>query len=310
MELKRRDLSVDLAGLRLKNPVMTASGTCGYGKELSEWIDLSKLGALVVKGLSLMPKIGNPIPRTCETPAGMLNAIGLENIGVEAFKRDIIPFLNGVDTPVVVNFFGNTTEEYIRLAEILDDTERVDALEVNISCPNVKEGGIVFGTDPKITYELIHTLRAIVKNKPLIVKLSPNVTNIVEMARAVEDAGADIISLINTLLGMSINVDKRRPLLANTTGGLSGPAIRPVAVRMVWQVASSVKVPVIGMGGIQSAEDALEFLIAGAKAVAIGTMTMVNPNSLINVIEGIDAYMEKHSFCSIDEVTGSLDLLS
>jgi len=288
------DLSVTIGGMSLKNPVMTASGTCGYGRELSEWIDLSRLGALVVKGLS------NAMPRTCETPAGMLNAIGLENIGIAAFKEKIVPFLEGVNTPVIANFFGNTADEYLQAAEILDDIERLDGLEVNISCPNVKEGGIVFGTDPSVTYNLIKALRKTIKNKTFIVKLSPNVTDITVMAKAAEEGGADALSLINTLLGMAIDVEKQKPILGNITGGLSGPAIRPVAVRMVWQTVNSVRIPVIGMGGIQTANDALEFLIAGARAVAVGTAT------LVHVVEGISNYLEENNIASLNDIIGCL----
>jgi len=301
------DLSVKIGGMSLKNPVMTASGTCGYGRELSEWIDLSRLGALVVKGLSMNPKQGNAMPRTCETPAGMLNAIGLENIGINAFKNKIVPFLEGVNTPVIANFFGNTADEYIQAAEILDDIERLDGLEVNISCPNVKEGGIVFGTDPSVTYSLIKTLRKVIKNKTFIVKLSPNVTDITTMAKAAEDGGADALSLINTLIGMAIDVEKREPILGNITGGLSGPAIRPVAVRMVWQTVKSVQIPVIGMGGIETANDALEFLIAGAAAVAVGTMAMANPENLVHVIDGIGDYLKKNNIASVNEIIGCLN---
>jgi len=300
------DLSVTIGGMSLKNPVMTASGTCGYGRELSEWIDLSRLGALVVKGLSINPKQGNAMPRTCETPAGMLNAIGLENIGIAAFKEKIVPFLEGVNTPVIANFFGNTADEYLQAAEILDDIERLDGLEVNISCPNVKEGGIVFGTDPSVTYNLIKALRKTIKNKTFIVKLSPNVTDITVMAKAAEEGGADALSLINTLLGMAIDVEKQKPILGNITGGLSGPAIRPVAVRMVWQTVNSVRIPVIGMGGIQTANDALEFLIAGARAVAVGTMSMANPATLVHVVEGISNYLEENNIASLNDIIGCL----
>jgi len=306
--INKADLSVKLGNITLKNPVMTASGTSGYGEELSEWIDISKLGALVVKGLSMQPKKGNPTPRTCETPSGMLNAIGLENIGIRAFKKNAVPFLKKLSVPVIANFFGNTFEEYIKAAELLDDVEEISGLEANISCPNVKEGGIVFGTDPKVTYTLVRELRKVIKNKTLIVKLSPNVTNIAEMAKAAEDGGADVLSLINTLLGMAIDIEKRIPVLGNVTGGLSGPAIRPVAVRMVWQAANSVDIPIIGMGGIENANDALEFLIAGASAVAVGTMAMVNPQNLLHVIDGISDYLEKKSFSSVSDIVGCLNV--
>ena len=268
--------TVTIAGIKFKNPVMVASGTFGYGEEYSTYIDLNRLGAIVTKGLSIKPKLGNPTPRIIETASGMLNAIGLQNVGIEAFIKDKLPFVRQFDVPVIANFFGNTLEEYGEAARMLSGGDGVYALEVNISCPNVKEGGIVFGTDPKAAASVISLVRRSTK-LPVIAKLSPNVTDITIMAKAVEEAGADAVSLINTLTGMAIDVKTRRPRLANITGGLSGPAIKPVAVRMVWQVANAIKLPVIGIGGIMTAEDALEFIIAGATAVQVGTANFINP---------------------------------
>ncbi|MEJ2039264.1 MAG: dihydroorotate dehydrogenase, partial [Desulfosarcinaceae bacterium] len=270
------DLSVDIGGLRLKNPVMTASGTFGYGREFDSLVDLNRLGAIVVKGLSLEPTKGNPPPRIVETACGMLNAIGLENIGIEAFIKSKLPFLQALDTPVLANIYGARVEAYADLAARLNGIAGVAGVEVNISCPNVKEGGVAFGADVKAARQVTRTVRDNYRGL-LVVKLSPNVTDITEIARAVEDAGADAVSLINTITGMAVDIHKRRPVLANITGGLSGPAIRPVAVRMVWQTSRAVKIPVIGIGGIMTAEDALEFIIAGATAIQVGTANFVNP---------------------------------
>ena len=301
---KENPLAIVVAGIRLKNPVMTASGTFGYGSEFMPYTDLSKLGGIVVKGLSLKPRQGNPSPRIVETPCGMLNAIGLQNVGVEAFIKDKLPKLKGVDTAVVANIFGETIEEYIEVAKRLDDTEGVSALEINISCPNVKKGGIVFGTDP---FEAARVVSAVKKatRLPVITKLSPNVTDIRVMAKAVEDAGTDAVSLINTITGMVIDIEKRRPVLATSTGGLSGPAIRPIAVRMVWQVSQAVRVPIIGMGGIMSAKDALEFIIAGASAVQVGTANFVDPDISVKVVSGIAEYVERHG-TTVKDLVGSL----
>src|SRR5574342_1008135 len=282
----RPDLSIDFAGIKLKNPMLTASGTFGYGEEFAEFVDLNKLGGVIVKGISLKPIKGNPPPRIWETPSGMLNAIGLENPGVDAFLRDKLPFLRRFDTAVIVNIFGYSMEEYVGVAERLDGVPGVAGLEVNISCPNVKAGGIAFGSDVQASRALLSAVRRATK-LPVIAKLSPNVTDVTGFAAAARDAGCDGLSLINTLLGMSIDVRCRRPRLANCTGGLSGPAIRPVAVRMVWQAAKAVKLPIIGMGGIVTAEDAVEFLLAGATAVAIGTASFVDPASALKVIEGL-----------------------
>ena len=270
------NLSVDVAGMALRNPIMTASGTFGYGAEFAPYMDLQSIGAIVTKGLSLRPQAGNDTPRIIETPAGMLNAIGLQNVGIDAFVEKKVPFLRTVNTPCIANFFGNTVEEYAEMARRLDAIPEVAGLEMNISCPNVKCGGIQFGSDPVSAATVVAACRAAC-NKPLIVKLSPNVTDVVAMARACVDAGADSLSLINTLVGMAIDIKTRRPVLANTTGGLSGPAIKPVALRMVWQVAQAVKVPLIGIGGIMSATDVVEFLLAGATAVQVGTASFVTP---------------------------------
>jgi dihydroorotate dehydrogenase (NAD+) catalytic subunit len=285
------DLRVNLAGLQLKNPVMVASGTFGYGEEFAEFFDLSLLGAIMVKGVSLKPWEGNPTPRTAETPAGMLNAIGLQNPGVEAFINEHLPFLSGYDTKIIVNIVGKSVEEYAEVAGILDKTG-VDAVEINISCPNIKQGGIQFGTDPQLASQVVSAVKS-ATSKPVITKLSPNVGDIILMAKAVEEAGTDIISLINTLQGMAIDIHTRKPKLANTFGGLSGPAVRPIAVRMVWQVYESVNVPIIGMGGIVHGEDAIEFILAGAGAVAVGTANFLHPLAAIRVLEGIQDYLQK-----------------
>lgn len=298
-------LAVEVAGIKLKNPVMVASGTFGYGEEYSPYIDLNRLGAIVTKGLSLKPKLGNPTPRIIETPSGMLNAIGLQNVGIDAFIKDKLPFVRQYDVPVIANFFGNTLEEYGEAAKKLSDCDGVHGLEVNISCPNVKEGGIVFGTDPKAAASVISLVRKSTK-LPVIAKLSPNVTDITVMARAVEEAGADAVSLINTLTGMAIDVKTRKPRLANITGGLSGPAIRPVAVRMVWQVANAIKLPIIGIGGIMTAEDALEFIVAGASAVQVGTANFVNPTATMDIVDGLERFLAENNIGDIKELIKSL----
>ncbi len=303
--LKRPDMSVEIAGIKLRNPVMPASGTFGYGEEYTPFIDMEKIGAIVTKGLSLKPKAGNPTPRIAETVSGMLNAIGLQNVGIEAFIQHKMPFLRTVNTPVIANFFGNTLEEYGEVAKRLNDIPEIAAGELNISCPNVKQGGIVFGTDPKAASEVVALVRKNLQ-KPLIVKLTPNVTDITIVARAVEEAGADAIACINTLTGMSVDVHTRKPRIANMTGGLSGPAIRPVAVRMVHQVVQSVSVPVIGIGGIVKAMDALEFLIVGAKAVQVGTANFVDPTAMISIIEGIEDFLIEEGIDDIHELIGSL----
>ena len=299
------DLGVAIGDMVLKNPVMTASGTFGYGEEYAPYVDLNRLGAIVVKGLSLDPRSGNPPPRIMETPSGMLNAVGLQNVGVRAFIDEKLPFLRRFDTAIVANIFGETVDEYRRMAEILERAEGVHAIEVNISCPNVKKGGIAFGARPELAAEATRGVRG-ETSLPLIVKLTPNVTDIAEIALAVEEAGADAVSLINTLTGMSVDIETRRPHLANVTGGLSGPAIRPVALRMVWQVVGAVKIPVIGIGGIMTAADALEFLIAGASAIQVGTANFVDPASLLKIRDGIEEYLACHKMASIAELIGSL----
>ena len=302
---KTPDLKVDLGKLKLKNPVMTASGTFGYGDEYSEFIDINKLGAVVVKGLSLKPKEGNPPPRIAETPAGMLNAIGLQNIGIESFIKKKLPFLRQFKTPVIVNFFGDSIAEYVKTAEKLSAIKGIHALEMNISCPNKQAGWSIFGTDPKVTFKVVSEVRKMT-DLTLIVKLSPNVTDIALMARVAEDAGADAVSLINTLTGMAIDIKTKRPKLANITGGLSGPAVKPVAVRMVWECYKSLSIPVIGMGGIISADDAIEFLLAGASAVAVGTGNFINPEATVNIIKGIKSFMLSEGIKSIKDLRGSV----
>ena len=298
------NMKVNLAGVELKNPVMEASGTFGSGAEYGEFVDLNRLGAVVTKGVANVPWPGNPTPRIAETCGGMLNAIGLQNPGIDVFARRDIPFLKQYDTKIVVNVCGKTTEDYLEVVERLGD-EPVDLLEINISCPNVKEGGIAFGQDPKAVEAITKACKAHAK-QPVIMKLSPNVTDITVMAKAAEEGGADAISLINTLTGMKIDVNRRTFALANKTGGLSGPAIKPVAVRMVYQVANAVKVPIIGMGGIQNSEDALEFILAGATAVAVGTANFNNPYATVEVVDGIQTYMEKNGIQDIQELVGAV----
>lgn len=300
-------MAVEIAGLKLKNPVMPASGTFGYGQEYAPYLDLNQLGAVVTKGMSLNPKAGNNTPRICETVSGMLNAIGLQNVGVNAFIKDKMPFLRKYDTPVIVNFFGNTQEEYAEVAARLDDVPGVAALEMNISCPNVKHGGVIFGTDPRAVFEVVSLVRKRT-TKPLIVKLTPNVTDIQITARAAEDAGADALSLINTLTGMAVDVKTRKPRLANTIGGLSGPAIRPIAVRLVHQVVQAVQVPVIGIGGISRAMDALEFLIVGAKAIQVGTANFVDPNAMATIINDLEDFCREEGIADINDLIGTLEI--
>jgi dihydroorotate dehydrogenase (NAD+) catalytic subunit len=294
-------------GLVIKNPVMTASGTFGYGEEYAPYVDLNRLGAVIVKGISLKPRKGNPPPRIMETPCGMLNAIGLENVGVETFVNEKLPFLRQFDTAVVVNIFGETVDEYRSLAECLSRADGVSALEVNISCPNVKKGGIAFGTEPGMAAEVTKAVKE-ATDLPVIVKLSPNVSDITIMARAVEEGGADALSVINTLIGMSVDVEKRVPHLKNITGGLSGPAIRPVALRMVWEAARTVSIPVIGIGGIMEGLDALQFIIAGASAVQVGTASFRNPRAALDVLEGIERYLERHAMDGVSTLIGSLSI--
>ena len=298
------NLAVEIGSLKIKNPVMTASGTFGYGEEYADYVDLNKIGAIVVKGLSLKPRLGNPPPRIMETAGGMLNSVGLQNIGVEAFTAEKLPYLRKFDVAVIANIYGETYAEYSKVAGKLSSVKGVHALEVNISCPNVKKGGLSFGADPKAAAEVTRRVRG-ETNLPVIVKLTPNVTDIAAIAAAVEKAGADAVSLINTLTGMSVDLKTRTPHLKNITGGLSGPAIKPVALRMVWQVVQRVSIPVIGIGGIMNAEDALEFLILGAKAVQIGTANFINPRATLDVIEGIQNYLIDNKIEDINNIIGT-----
>ena len=294
-------------GLTIKNPVMTASGTFGYGLEYGDFIDLNRLGGVLVKGTTLHPRQGNPYPRMAETPSGMLNAVGLQNKGVDYFCEHIYPTISGYDTAMIVNVSGSQVEDYIETAEKINALEGIPAIELNISCPNVKEGGMAFGVTCAGAASVVRAVRA-VYDKTLIVKLSPNVTDITEIARAVEAEGADSISMINTLLGMAIDAEKRRPVLSTITGGLSGPAVKPIALRMVWQTAQAVKVPIIGMGGIASATDAIEFLLAGASAVEVGTYNFVDPSVTTQIVNGIEDYMHRHGFTDIQDLIGALQI--
>jgi dihydroorotate dehydrogenase (NAD+) catalytic subunit len=299
-------MSIDIGGLNLKNPVMTASGTFGYGEEYAPYVNINLLGAVIVKGLSLNPRRGNPPPRIIETPSGMLNAIGLQNPGVNAFVRDKLPFFKQFDVAVIVNIFGETVDEYMRVADILSQAEGIHALEVNISCPNVKQGGMSFGADPRAAYDVTQSVKSVTQ-LPVMVKLTPNVTDIGEIAESVQAGGADAISLINTIGGMAVDIEQRKPRLGMITGGLSGPAIKPVALKMVRQVVKRVSVPVIGVGGIMNATDALEFLIVGATAVQIGTANYVNPRATMDIIDGIEAYMIRHEIRNIKDLIGTLN---
>lgn len=294
-------------GLTIKNPVMTASGTFGYGLEYGDFIDLNRLGGVLVKGTTLHPRQGNPYPRMAETPSGMLNAVGLQNKGVDYFCEHIYPTISGYDTAMIVNVSGSQVEDYIKTAEKINALEGIPAIELNISCPNVKEGGMAFGVTCAGAASVVRAVRA-VYDKTLIVKLSPNVTDITEIARAVEAEGADSISMINTLLGMAIDAEKRRPVLSTITGGLSGPAVKPIALRMVWQTAQAVKVPIIGMGGIASATDTIEFLLAGASAVEVGTYNFVDPSVTTLIVDGIEDYMRRHGFTDIQDLIGALQI--
>jgi len=294
----------------MKNPVMTASGTFGYGEEFTPFIDLNKLGGMILKGITLKPKIGNPPPRIIETPSGMLNAIGLQNVGVEVLIKEKLPYLKKFNTPVIINISGDTIEEYVELAGRLGEVSNemgVAGLEVNISCPNVKKGGMAWGTDAKATYKIVSSLRE-ATTLPLIVKLTPNVTDIKIIAQAAEEAGADALSLINTLVGMAVDIDSRKSKLANISGGLSGPAVKPVALWLVWQVFQTVSIPVIGIGGIIKVEDALEFIIAGARAIEIGTANFVNPKVTIEIIEGIEKFLVENNIKDVNELVGSIKI--
>ena len=300
------DTSVKIAGLSLKNPVLTASGTFGYGSEFCDFMELSRIGGIIVKGTTIRPRQGNPYPRMAETPSGMLNAVGLQNKGVDYFIDHIYPVINDYDTNIIVNVAGSTVDDYVAAAERMNELEAVPAIELNISCPNVKAGGMAFGTSPEAAQEVVAAVRRVYKNT-LIVKLSPNVTSITDIALAVESAGADSVSLINTLMGMAIDAERRKPLLSTITGGLSGPCVKPVALRMVWQVAKAVKIPVIGLGGISNAADAVEFLLAGATAIQIGTANFIDPAISAKVASGIEDYLIRHGFSSVKELVGALE---
>ena len=294
-------------GLYIKNPVMTASGTYGYGLEYEDFVELQRLGGIMVKGTTLHPRQGNPYPRMAETPAGMLNAVGLQNKGVDYFCEHIYPSIKDYDTAMIVNVSGSQVEDYIATAERINALERIPAIELNISCPNVKEGGMAFGVTCAGAASVVRAVRA-VYDKTLIVKLSPNVTDITEIARAVEAEGADAVSMINTLLGMAIDAERRRPVLSTVTGGLSGPAVKPIALRMVWQTAQAIKLPIIGMGGISTASDAIEFLLAGASAIEVGTYNFVDPTATVKIVDGIEDYMRRHGFASVSDLVGALQL--
>ena len=294
-------------GLYIKNPVMTASGTYGYGLEYEDFVELQRLGGIMVKGTTLHARQGNPYPRMAETPAGMLNAVGLQNKGVDYFCEHIYPSIKDYDTAMIVNVSGSQVEDYIATAERINTLERIPAIELNISCPNVKEGGMAFGVTCAGAASVVRAVRA-VYDKTLIVKLSPNVTDITEIARAVEAEGADAVSMINTLLGMAIDAERRRPVLSTVTGGLSGPAVKPIALRMVWQTAQAIKLPIIGMGGIATASDAIEFLLAGASAIEVGTYNFVDPTATVKIADGIEDYMRRHGFASVSDLVGALQL--
>ena len=301
------DLKVKLNKLQLKNPVMTASGTFGYGTEYSDFIDISRIGGIVVKGTTIRERQGNDYPRMAETPSGMLNAVGLQNKGIKYFVENIYPTIKHIDTSIFVNVSGSTVNDYVETAEMLNDLEKIPGIELNISCPNVKEGGMAFGTSCVSAAQVVKEVRRVYKNE-LMVKLSPNVTEITDIAKVVEAEGADSVSLINTLLGMAIDARLRKPVLSTVTGGLSGPAVKPIALRMVWQVANAVKIPVIGMGGIMNATDAIEFILAGACAVQVGTANFIDPTITIKILEGIEQYLVENNYKSLSEITGALEI--
>lgn len=301
------DLNINIGSLKLKNPVLTASGTFGYGEEFADFIDLTRLGGFIVKGTTLHPREGNPYPRMAETPMGMLNAVGLQNKGVHHFVEHIYPRLKNLNTNVIVNVSGSSVEDYSETAAIINELDNIPAIELNISCPNVKHGGMTFGVHPEAAAEVVSAVRK-AYHKTLIVKLTPNVTDITEIAKAVEGAGADSVSLINTMLGMAIDAERRKPLLSTVTGGLSGPCVKPVALRMVWQVAKAVKLPVVGLGGIMNATDAVEFLLAGATAIELGTANFIDPGITVKVVDGINEYLDRHGFKSVKEIIGALEI--
>jgi len=300
------DLSVNIGKINFKNPLLVASGTFGYGEEYSKFFDLGKLGGVITKSITLNPKIGHPPVRTCETASGMLNCIGLENVGVDRFIKEKLPFLKQFNTKIIVNIAGSSVEEYIEVVEKLNRAQGIDMLEVNISCPNVRQGGMIFGCDRKLAYNCVEKVKE-ASRFPIMVKLSPNVRDITEIALAVEDAGADAISLINTLVGMAIDLEKRKPILSNVTGGLSGPAIKPVALAMVYKVAQKVKIPIVGLGGITNYKDALEFILAGASLIQIGTANFVDPQSAIKIVKGMEGYCQENRIKRINNLIGKLE---
>ncbi len=302
MDLNTR---IKIGGLDLKNPVMTASGTFGYGPEFEDFIDINRLGGIVVKGTTLHHREGNPYPRMAETPSGMLNAVGLQNKGVDVFCNDIYHNIKHYDTNILVNVSGSTVEEYVETARRINELEHIPGIELNISCPNVKEGGMAFGTSCPSAVAVTHAVREVYK-KTMVVKLSPNVTNIAEIAKAVEGVGADGVSLINTLLGIAVNAETRKPLLSTITGGLSGPAVKPIALRMVWQVSKAVKIPIIGMGGIMNATDAIEFMLAGASAIEVGTANFIDPTVTMKIVDGIEEYMRRHGVSDVNDLIGAM----
>ncbi|TCO96040.1 dihydroorotate oxidase B catalytic subunit [Bacteroides heparinolyticus] len=301
------DLNVNIGELQMKNPVMTASGTFGYGLEFADFIELARIGGIIVKGTTLHKREGNPYPRMAETPSGMLNAVGLQNKGVHHFVEHIYPSIKDIQTNMIVNVSGSAIEDYVETAAIINELDKISAIELNISCPNVKQGGMAFGVTAKGAEEVVKAVRSVYK-KTLIVKLSPNVTDITEIARAVENGGADSVSLINTLLGMAIDAEHRRPILSTVTGGLSGAAVKPIALRMVWQVSKAVKIPVIGMGGIMNWKDAVEFMLAGATAIQIGTANFIDPTVTVKVAESIDDYLNRHNYTSVKDIIGALEV--
>ena len=301
------NLNVNIGELKLKNPVMTASGTFGYGEEFMDFIDIARIGGIIVKGTTIHKREGNPYPRMAETPSGMLNAVGLQNKGVNYFVKRIYPRIKDIKTNIIVNVSGSAIEDYVQTAEIINELVNIPAIELNISCPNVKQGGMAFGVSAQGAESVVKAVRSVYK-KTLIVKLSPNVTDITEIARAVEYSGADSVSLINTLLGMAIDAERRKPILSTITGGLSGAAVKPIALRMVWQVAKAIKIPVIGLGGIMNWKDAIEFFLAGATAIQIGTANFIDPTVTLKVIAGIDEYLERHKCKSIKDIIGALEV--
>lgn len=301
------ELKVNIGSLELKNPVMTASGTFGYGEEFADFIDISQIGGIIVKGTTLNHREGNPYPRMAETPMGMLNAVGLQNKGADYFVKEIYPRIKDIKTNMIVNVSGSAIEDYVRTAEIINELDHIPAIELNISCPNVKQGGMAFGVTCSGAAEVVKAVRSVYK-KTLIVKLSPNVTDITEIARAAEANGADSVSLINTLLGMAVDAEKRRPILSTVTGGMSGAAVKPIALRMVWQVSKAVKIPIIGLGGISNWKDAIEFMLAGATAIQIGTANFIDPTVTLKVRDGINNYLDRHGYSSVQEIIGALEV--